>query len=190
MSGAIFSVLLMEGSILIEQDEQGLSEKVVQKAEKGRSSEEKIGRIKYNQVLLKRTLAELAEVKGDLRVIRNALESAGFLRFGTPMLQKFAFVDKVDEAIFDLVKTSGDNGMFPKDVAAELAQYDLAYYDVSRRIVRMNKRLHVETGKVLFEKRGHRWALTRFAFDVYGASEAEVAHDNLEEEGNAGEAEN
>ncbi len=159
---------------MIKQDEQGFGENVVQKAEKGRSSEEKIGRIKYNQVLLKRALAEIAEVKGDLRVIRNALESAGFMRFATPMLEKFAFVDKVDEAIFDLVKTSGDNGMFPKDVAAELAQYDLAYYDVSRRIVRMNKRLHVETGHVLFEKRGHRWALTKFAFDVYGETEEEV----------------
>ena len=169
---------------MTEQDEQGLGENVVQTCKKGRSGEEKIGRIKYNQVLLKRALSEIAEVKGDLRVIRNALESAGFMRFGTPMLQKFAFVDKVDEAIFDSVKTSGDNGVFPKDVAAELARYDLAYYDVSRRIVRMNKRLHVETGKLLFEKRGHKWALTKFGFDVYGAteSEAEVARSNESEE--------
>ena len=169
---------------MTEQDEQGLGENVVQTCKKGRSGEEKIGRIKYNQVLLKRALSEIAEVKGDLRVIRNALESAGFMRFGTPMLQKFAFVDKVDEAIFDSVKTSGDNGVFPKDVAAELARYDLAYYDVSRRIVRMNKRLHVETGKLLFEKRGHKWALTKFGFDVYGAteSEAEVARSNSAEE--------
>jgi hypothetical protein len=38
----------------------------------------------------------------------------------------------------------------------------------------LNKRLHFETGKVLFEKRGHRWALTKFAFDVYGAAENDV----------------
>jgi hypothetical protein len=31
----------------------------------------------------------------------------------------------------------------------------------------MNKRLHFETGKYLFEKRGHAWALTMFAFDSY-----------------------
>jgi len=30
----------------------------------------------------------------------------------------------------------------------------------------MNRRLHFETGKVLFEKRGDKWALTSFAFDV------------------------
>jgi hypothetical protein len=56
----------------------------------------------------------------------------------------------------------------------KLGAYGLKYYDVSRRIVRMNKRLHFETGKVLFEKRGHKWALTRFAFDVYGDAEAEA----------------
>lgn len=167
---------------MIKQDEQGLSEKVIQTCKKGRSPEEKIGRIKYNQVLLKHALAEIAEVKGDLRVIRNALESAGFMRFTVPVVQKFAFVDKVDEEIFELVRTKGSFGMFPKDVATELGQYDLAYYDVSRRIVRMNKRLKEETGHVLFEKRGHRWALTRFAFDVYGATEEEVAQGNSDVE--------
>jgi hypothetical protein len=31
----------------------------------------------------------------------------------------------------------------------------------------MNKRLFDETGHYLFEKRGHAWALTKFAFDSY-----------------------
>ena len=39
----------------------------------------------------------------------------------------------------------------------------------------MNKRLHYETGELLFEKRGHKWALTKYAFDVYGASESEIS---------------
>jgi hypothetical protein len=56
-----------------------------------------------------------------------------------------------------------------------LQQYKLEYYDVSRRIVHMNKHLQLETGELLFEKRGHTWALTRFAFNVYGAGDlAEV----------------
>ena len=61
-------------------------------------------------------------------------------------------------------------GVLPKVVAADVNQrgnFALRYYDVSRRILRMNKRLHFETGKCLFEKRGHAWALTRFAFDSY-----------------------
>ena len=44
--------------------------------------------------------------------------------------------------------------------------------------VMMNRRLKLETGELLFEKRGHRWALTRFAFDVYGETEREVARSN------------
>jgi hypothetical protein len=46
----------------------------------------------------------------------------------------------------------------------------LKRYDVARRLVRLNKKLQKETGKVLFEKRGHKWALTRFAFETYGTS--------------------
>jgi hypothetical protein len=39
-------------------------------------------------------------------------------------------------------------------------------HQVSRRILRMNKRLEHETGEWLFEKRGWKWALTRFALDI------------------------
>ena len=38
----------------------------------------------------------------------------------------------------------------------------------------MNKRLKIETGELLFEKRGHKWALTRFAFEIYGAIQEEI----------------
>ena len=66
--------------------------------------------------------------------------------------------------------TFGDPGVFPKDVAvaATLLKFHLKYYDVSRRIVRMNKRLRFEVGEALFEKRGHKWAVSKFGFDVWG----------------------
>lgn len=38
----------------------------------------------------------------------------------------------------------------------------------------MNKRLKLETGELLFEKRGHKCALTHFAFEVYGATDLDV----------------
>lgn len=31
----------------------------------------------------------------------------------------------------------------------------------------MNKRLKTETGELLFEKHGHKWALTSFSFNLY-----------------------
>jgi hypothetical protein len=43
----------------------------------------------------------------------------------------------------------------------------------------MNKRLHFETGEILFEKRGQKWALTRFAFEVWGETEAEYSIDRF-----------
>ena len=45
----------------------------------------------------------------------------------------------------------------------------------------MNKKLHFETGKLLFEKRGHRWALTSFGFESWGRTIEEVKlEDELE----------
>jgi hypothetical protein len=170
---------------LIEHIEQGLEEKVVQSTEKpiekprkGRSPEEKIGRIKHNQVLLKRALSILEKVEETQRVILNGLKGAGYFRFNTPLLQRYACIDQVDLEIVERLHEAGSQGVFPKVVAKDLQQYDLEYYGISRRIVRMNKRLKLETGEVLFEKRGHKWALTRFAFDVYGAIDLEEAQDN------------
>ena len=98
-------------------------------------------------------------------------------------VEGFAVVDEVDREIVQRIREAGVPGVLPKVAAADVNQrgtFDLKYYDVSRRILRMNKRLHYETGKCLFEKRGHAWALTRFAFDSYGAIGDEVEDADLE----------
>ena len=77
--------------------------------------------------------------------------------------------------ILDAVYETGLQGIFPKDVAKQLNQYSLKYYEVSRRILRMNKRLARETGERVFEKRGWKWALTRFALDVWGEDNEETS---------------
>ena len=74
------------------------------------------------------------------------------------------------------IREAGVPGVLPKVAAADVnlrGNFALRYYDVSRRIVRMNKRLHDETGHYLFEKRGHAWALTKFAFNSYEEPEPE-----------------
>jgi hypothetical protein len=168
----------MEWNILSEHNEQSLGGLPVQSMEKSvgkvkvkRSAEEKVGRIKYNQVLLKRAISILEKVEETQRVILNGLKGAGYFRFSVPLIQRYATCDAVDVDIIELIKEAGNQGVFPKDVAAGLQQYKLEYYDVSRRIVRMNRRLQLETGELLFEKRGHKWALTRFGFEVYGAGD-------------------
>lgn len=169
---------------MIEQDAQESSEKavqmdkkVIQTCKKGRSQEDKVGRIKYQTVLLKEVKVQNRQILDELRWIRHRLKALGESDFDVPMLEKYAVKDQVDLLVLERVQEAGDPGVFPKDVAAavnKLGAYGVKYYDVSRRIVRMNKRLHFEIGECLFEKRGHRWALTRFAFDVYGASEEDV----------------
>jgi hypothetical protein len=153
------------------------SEIVAQKRKKRRSQSDKVGRLKYNQQLLKRVLAGIEEVRDMQRVILNGLKGAGYFSFDVPMLQRTACVDRVDLEILQRVHEVGVQGVFPKDVAGwvnKLGDFGLRYYDVSRRIVRMNRRLERETGELLFEKRGHRWALTAFAFRVWGETEKEV----------------
>ena len=186
---------------MIKQDEQDMGEKavqmdekVIQTCKKGRSQEDKVGRIKYQSVLLKQVKSQNEQILTELRWVRHRLDKIGEADYDELTVEGFAVQDQVDREILQKVREVGDAGVFPKDVAEwvnKLGAYGLKYYDVSRRIVRMNKRLLFETGKVLFEKRGHRWALTRFAFDVYGATEAEVevarsnvSEDLVEEEGN------
>ena len=179
---------------MIEQDERDVEEKTVQMdkkvtetCKKGRSQEDKVGRIKYQSVLLKQVKSQNEQILTELRWVRHKLDRLGEADYDEVTFEGFAVRDQADREILQRVREVGDAGVFPKDVAEwvnKLGAYGLKYYDVSRRIVRMNKRLRFETGKVLFEKRGHRWALTKFAFDVYGATEAEaeVARSNVSEE--------
>jgi hypothetical protein len=133
-----------------------------------RGQEVKIGRLKYNQFLLKRVLSEIQQVRETQRVILNGLKGAGYFHFDIPMIQKLACADQVDVEILEVVHTVGLKGILPKYVAATLPQWEMKHYNVTRRIQRMNKRLEHETGERLFEKRGWKWALTRFGFEVYG----------------------
>jgi hypothetical protein len=161
----------MERFTMGEQVKQDLADSLVESAKKPRrkrSREDRVGRFKYNQLLLKRVLSKLEKVEESQRVILNGLKGAGYFRFDVPLIQRLACRDQVDLEIIERVREVGLQGVFPKDVAKGLQQYALAYYDVSRRIVRMNKRLKRETGEHLFEKRGHKWALTSFAFESWG----------------------
>jgi hypothetical protein len=159
-----------------------MDEKVIQKCKKGRSQEDKVGRIKYQSVLLKMIKGQNERILTELRWVRHKLDRLGEADYDEVTFEGFAVQDQADREILQRVREVGDAGVFPKDVAEwvnKLGAYDLKYYDVSRRIVRMNKRLYFETGKVLFEKRGHRWALSKFAFDVYGATEEDVRSNSV-----------
>ena len=167
----------MEQNTLTEQNEHGLEEKAVQnsgeeaeKPKKKRSQAEKIGRHKWNQQLLKSTLDGIEDLKTELRWVRHKLDRLGEADYSKEDIEHFAVLDAVDKEIMQRLLEVGVDGALPKDVAAEVNKrggYALKRYDVARRLVRLNKKLHFETGKVLFEKRGHKWALTSFAFEIF-----------------------
>jgi len=136
---------------------------------RGRSQAEKVGRLKYNQQLLKRALHDLEEVKLMQRTILAGLRA--MFHFEKPMIQEIACVDEVDVLILDYLYETGGGGMLPKDLAAKLSEFRIRRHQVSRRIVRMNKRLEKEIGEKLVEKHGWHWALTSFAFQCWGDPE-------------------
>ena len=45
---------------------------------------------------------------------------------------------------------------------------------MSRRILRMNKRLEKEFGEKVAEKRGWHWSLTSFATEVWGETDPSI----------------
>jgi hypothetical protein len=64
------------------------AEKLVQNTKKKRSQSDKIGRLKYNQQLLKQTLAQIEEVKLMLRTIFAGLK--GSFNFEQTLIERVA----------------------------------------------------------------------------------------------------
>jgi hypothetical protein len=145
---------------------------------KGRSQAEKVGRLKYNQQLLKRALHDLEEVKLMQRTILAGLK--GMFHFEKPMIQKIACVDEVDVLILEYLYEAGNAGLLPKNLAAKLIEFKVRRHQVSRRILKMNSRLEREIGEKLVEKRGWHWALTSFTFESWGDSECNLGERRTE----------
>jgi hypothetical protein len=141
-------------------------EKPVQNVKKKRSRSDKVGRFKYNQQLLKKTQKDIEEIKLTQRTILSGLKD--FFNFKQPVIEKIACVDEVDREILQALFEGGSHGVLPKDLAARLARFKVTRHQISRRILRMNKRLEKELGKHAAEKRGWHWALTSFAAEVWG----------------------
>jgi len=158
---------------MVEQVTQESGVAPVQKAKKKRSQSEKRGINRWNQVILLRSETKLDRILDELRWVRHRFERIGDAEYEKSDVERWAVGDEVDREIIQRVREAGAPGVLPKDVAAAaaLVKYGLKYYHVARRIVRMNKKLLFESGKLLFEKRGHKWALTSFGFAAWGGIE-------------------
>ena len=71
------------------------------------------------------------------------------------------------EAFFE----AGSPGLLPKEIAVKLERFKVTRHQISRRILRMNRRLKKEFGEHIAEKRGWHWALTSFAVESWHQTE-------------------
>jgi hypothetical protein len=145
--------------------------KPVQNTKKKRSQSDKIGRLKYNQQLLKQTLSEVEEVKLMLRTIFAGLK--GSFNFDRSLIERVACEDEVDREILHLLFEAGSPGLLPKDITFKLERFKVARHQISRRVIRMNKRLEKELGEHVAEQRGWHWALTSFAIEYWRETDAQ-----------------
>src|SRR3990170_2577292 len=147
-------------------------EKPVQNTKEKRSQSDKIGRLKYNQQLLKQTLAEVEEVKLMLRTIFAGLK--GSFNFEQSLIERVACEDEVDREILQTLFEAGSPGLLPKELAKKLARFKVTRNQISRRILRMNTRLEKEFGEKAAEKRGWHWALTSVVSEAWGETVTEA----------------
>ena len=164
-----FCHVLMEKNSWSVHSDMEIAEKPVQNNKKKRSQSDKIGRLKYNQQLLKQTLAEVEEVKLMLRTIFAGLKDS--FNFEQSLIERVACEDEVDREILRLLFEAGSLGLLPKDLAVKLVKFKVTRHQISRRILRMNKRLEKEFGQQIAEQRGWHWAMTRFTIDSWGKTE-------------------
>jgi hypothetical protein len=102
------------------------------------------------------------------------LQAEGFFVFEKSLIEEAACEDEVDRAILQVLFEAGSPGLLPKDIAAKLTEFKIARHQVTRRIVRMNKRLAKELDSVVVERHGWCWAMTSFGVDAYKASEKDL----------------
>jgi hypothetical protein len=154
------------------------SEKSVQNAKKKRSQSDKIGRLKYNQQLLKQTLREVEEVKLMLRTIFAGLKSS--FNFEQSLIERVTCEDEVDKEILQALFEAGSAGLLPKDLAVKLERFKVTRHQISRRILRMNKRLEKEFGEKAAQKQGLHWALTSFIVEAWGETTSAICENQSE----------
>ena len=95
-----------------------------------------------------------------LRTIFAGLKDS--FNFDQALIERVACKDEVDREILRLLFETGASGLLPKELSAKLHQFNVTRHQVSRRILKINKRLEKEFGQQIVEQRGWHWALHCF----------------------------
>ena len=76
------------------------------------------------------------------------------LHFENSLIEEAVCYDEIDKAILQLLFEGDSSGLLPKDIAAKLIEFKVARHQVTRQIVRLNKRLAREVDSTVVERRG------------------------------------
>jgi hypothetical protein len=155
-----------------DEPDQNMSNSGEKAEKKKRSQADKVGKLKYLLAKDKKLDRDVAEIKLMLKVIFAGLKDS--LHFEKSLIEEAACQDEVDKAILQVLFEAGASGLLPKDIASKLAEFKVARHQVTRRIVRINKRLAKELDSAVVERRGWCWAMTSFGVDAYKASEKDL----------------
>jgi len=136
-----------------------------------RSQEQKYGKYKWLNILVRRNADEIREIKRMLRGLSYGLRH--LMDFDSRYLIEMVCQDSRDQAILDVLRAAGSDGLPPKEIHARVRRYGLKYHHITRRINRMNKRMQNEIGERVADKVGRNWALSDFMFCNWSARENE-----------------
>ena len=125
--------------------------------------------MKYTLEILKRIELRLDSFDRRLNRIEQGLKPS--FVFEQAYIEEIACADEVDLRILHLLFEIGSPGLLPKDLVEKLKPVKVTRFQVSRRIVRMNKRLKAKLNESVAEQRGWHWALTSFAVEAWGNTE-------------------
>jgi len=150
------------------------SEKGEKKPKKYRAPWEKEGTYKHLHKDIHRIEDKLDEVRRTLRYIIKG----GSYFFDQPYIHETVCTNEVDVAILADLDSAGEDGKLPKDIAAALnKQFHTRRYQswhIRYMLRRMNRKLEAQIGERVAEKRGMRWALTRFGRRAWGLKKEEL----------------
>lgn len=149
-----------------------LTENTTSNVKRRRTPEQKYGKYKWLNILVRRNAEEIREIKRMLRGLTLGLRH--LIDFESKYLVDMVCHDSRDEAILDVLHAAGSDGLSPKEIHSRVSRYGLKYHHITRRIKRMNKRMQNEIGERVADKVGRNWALSDFMLRNWSAKTEEI----------------
>ena len=149
-----------------------MTENTTSNVKRQRTPEQKYGKYKWLNILVRRNAEEIREIKRMLRGLTLGLRH--LMDFDSEYLVNIVCQDSRDETILDLLHAVGSEGLSPKEIHARVKGCGLKYHHITRRIKRMNKRMQNEIGERVADKVGRNWALSDFMLRNWSAKTEEI----------------